>query len=387
MGGRIAARSGLVLAGLLLAFVVCEAGLRVAGPRVPGIADLTTIATFQTYHPTFGFFHRPGATAWIHTSEFTSFVQINSRGLRDREIPYEKPAAVRRVLLLGDSIVEGSQVPLEQTIAKRLEARIQLAGTVNVQVINAGNAGFGTAQELLFLEQEGVRYAPDVVVLVYYVDNDVADNGYALSLERKLDVRRRPFFVPDGSGGLKLLPIVAPASDAWEGAKSTARSWSMLYGIGETVALREQQRDQENQQIGKNRPTYLIEPPAEWQESWWVTERLIPRVRDAAERMGARFVLVVAPANYQVSDEAWRSLMGGEAADRARRYDREVPNRRIQAVTAAAGIATLDLLPAMRAVPAASDVYFPEDGHWTAAGHDLAAAELYRYLVGLGALR
>ena len=351
------------------------------GPRIPVLYSLASIATFQTYHPVYGFFHRPGATGWIHTPEFSSHVQINSRGLRDREIDPIKPPGVFRLLLLGDSFVEGAQVPLDDTVAKRLEAELNATTGPRVEVVNAGNAGFGTAQELLFLEHEGHAYKPDLVVLVFFVDNDLPDNGYAVSLERKLDTSRRPFFVPDGRGGLQLRPILAPAADPLAGFKAGLRRVSLLYNVGENLVLTREARDQENQQIGKNRPTYLVEPPPEWQEAWQVTEALIGRARDTSRGLGAEFLLVIAPSSYQVSDDAWRWLVGGATQDRNRRYEREVPNRRLAEIASRTDVPILDLLPSVRAA-AAEDVplYFLDDGHWTSEGHAVGAKALADYV-------
>ena len=44
-------------------------------------------------------------------------------------------------------------------------------------MINLGVGGFGTLQELLVLEQEGLRFDPDLVILAFYFGNDVANNS------------------------------------------------------------------------------------------------------------------------------------------------------------------------------------------------------------------
>src|SRR5688572_464167 len=71
-------RLGLLGFGLLFGLLAVEVVLRLLGPRLPVVHSLTSIATFQTYHPIYGFFHRPGASGWIETPEFTSHVSFNS---------------------------------------------------------------------------------------------------------------------------------------------------------------------------------------------------------------------------------------------------------------------------------------------------------------------
>src|SRR5215212_8999644 len=114
-------RLGLLLFGLAFGLLAVEVVLRLLGPHLALVNSLTSIATFQTYHPIYGFFHRPGASGWIETPEFTSYVSFNSRGLRDREIELAKPAGGYRILVVGDSFVEGAQVPAEDTVSRRLE--------------------------------------------------------------------------------------------------------------------------------------------------------------------------------------------------------------------------------------------------------------------------
>lgn len=376
----------LLLFGVLIGLVAVELVLRILGPRIPVVSSLTSIATFQTYHPIYGFFHRAGASGWIETPEFVSHVAINSRGLREREIPLEKPAGTYRVLVLGDSFVEGAQVPVEDTVTRKLEQR--LAATMPgrpVQVINAGNAGFGTAQELLFLDNDGRSYQPDLVILVYFIDNDLPDNGYRVARERKLDTTRRPFYVPDGKGGLELRSGAPPDADRFEAVRPLLRR-SVTYNVIENFTRWQEARDQEQAQIGKNRPTYLLDPPSEWDEAWWVTEQLLGRVHVSARGMGAELVVVGAPAYFQLDADAWRWLVGGDTRER-NRYEQDAPNRRLAAIAERQGLRFLDLLPATKvAHDAGGGLYYPADGHWTSAGHDFAAGQLHDYLAGSGLL-
>jgi hypothetical protein len=378
------ARLGLLLFGLVVGLLCVEVTLRVLGPRIPFLNSLISIATFQTYHPIYGFFHRAGASGWIETPEFTSFVSINSHGLRDREIEPAKPPGTYRVLMLGDSFVEGAQVPLEHTVAKRLEETLRSrAEGRGLDVVNAGNAGFGTGQELLFLDNDGRTYQPDLVILVYFVDNDLPDNSYAVARARDLDTTRRPFFVPDGNGGIVLRPGAAPAEDHLPDARLLLRK-TATYNLFENFLLWNEAREQEQAQIGKNRPTYLIEPPAEWDEAWWVTEQLLGRVRDSAGGMGANLLVVLAPSNFQVDDQAWRWLVPGDSRER-RRYDQQSPNRRLDGIGQRQGLRMLDLLPSIRAAhDAGAQLYYPADGHWTSAGHAFAAEQIAAYLEAAG---
>ena len=89
---------------------------------------------------------------------------VNSRGLRDSEIPLEKTPGKKRILLLGDSSVYGVRVTDDQTFGGLLEKRLQGDGK-NVEVLNAGCPGFSSWQALQALDDRLLAYSPDLVVI------------------------------------------------------------------------------------------------------------------------------------------------------------------------------------------------------------------------------
>jgi hypothetical protein len=100
---------------------------------------------------------------------------INGNGFRDTtDYPYEKPEGLVRVLVLGDSFTIGYEVKQDETYSAVLERYLEKHG-VRAEVLNTGMSGNSTAEELVFLEQEGVKYEPDFVVLGFYW-NDLEDN-------------------------------------------------------------------------------------------------------------------------------------------------------------------------------------------------------------------
>ena len=140
---------------------------------------------------------RPNAHFW-HTSVDGSWEFVtNSKGLRDRrEFPYEKPAGTLRVLALGDSHTQGYEVRQAATYSAVLERYLASRG-VRAEVLNAGVSGFSTAEALAYLENEGYRYQPDVVVLGFYA-NDFEDNLKAglFALEADKLVARKYEHIP-----------------------------------------------------------------------------------------------------------------------------------------------------------------------------------------------
>jgi len=118
---------------------------------------------------------RPNSEFW-HTSQDGSWkFTTNSKGLRaDREFSYSKADNTVRVLVLGDSHAQGYEARQEYTFAAVIEKYL-LQRDIQAETINAGISGFSTAEELIYLENEGIKYSPDVVVLGFFA-NDYEDN-------------------------------------------------------------------------------------------------------------------------------------------------------------------------------------------------------------------
>src|SRR5262249_46076707 len=93
--------------------------------------------------PLIGHEHRPHAQAFLMGVD----VETNSEGHRDRELPIERQPGVGRVVMLGDSFIEGWGVPFEDTISKRLEKLFDKAGE-KVEVMNTGVGNYNTVMEV-----------------------------------------------------------------------------------------------------------------------------------------------------------------------------------------------------------------------------------------------
>ncbi|MFT5051728.1 MAG: hypothetical protein ACI8QZ_003148 [Chlamydiales bacterium] len=127
---------------------------------------------------------------WHSTPEYRVQIRTNARGIRaDREFPYEKPAGTRRIVVLGDSYGLGYGVDLEDTFLAEMQRRLGAAGA-DCEVINLSVSGFGNAEELIQLQNEGFRYEPDLVLVAWH-SSDFTDNI------------RSNLFKLDASGGVE----------------------------------------------------------------------------------------------------------------------------------------------------------------------------------------
>ena len=98
--------------------------------------------------------------------------EINSDGFRDREFPLEKPEGITRIAVVGDSFAFGHGLPIEHTISRQLEGILNEEGSTNrFEVMNFGVSGFTTVDELAFFKSKALKYQPDVLLIVYFLND------------------------------------------------------------------------------------------------------------------------------------------------------------------------------------------------------------------------
>jgi hypothetical protein len=120
--------------------------------------------------------NEPNESYWHSSAEYRIHIRTNSKGIRsDREIPYEKLAGVKRIVLLGDSFGIGYEVNLEDTFTSRMVYYLKERYGIDAELVNLSTSGHGNAEELIVLEHEGVKYEPDLVLLAWH-ESDYDDN-------------------------------------------------------------------------------------------------------------------------------------------------------------------------------------------------------------------
>lgn len=99
-------------------------------------------------------------------------VTLNSKGLRDREFPYEKPNNTYRIVSIGDSYTFGFGADQDKTFSKILEKRLneQHSGKT-YEILNMGVGNYNAIQELASLKLEGIKYHPDHILWNFYIND------------------------------------------------------------------------------------------------------------------------------------------------------------------------------------------------------------------------
>jgi hypothetical protein len=126
-----------------------------------------------------GQWHTPGKTFSYEGAMLTPrceepvLVRWNRRGWHDGDHASPKPAGMIRVLVLGDSFVEGVQVPTEALFHRRLEAILSReSGGRPVEAVVLARSGWGPREKLEGLRKEGLAYEPDLVIDEIHAESD-----------------------------------------------------------------------------------------------------------------------------------------------------------------------------------------------------------------------
>lgn len=382
---RYAVALALVAGSALFALAVGEVALRALGYSAP---------VWYQPDPELGWALRPNAAGWF-TREGRAWVQVNRAGRRDRDVPLQKADGVYRIAVLGDSYSEAMQVDRSQAYWALLPARLAACGFApgrRIEVLNFGVSGYGTAQAYVALETRAVRYGPDLVLLQFTNGNDVKDNSFALTEEST-----RPFFMLGADGALRIDDSFAAsrefrrqASLPFQAARRLSDASRVLQLVRHVRSLQGQGRAQaaaaQDGGVEQGLEAMLLAPPRDplWEDAWRITEALVERTRQLAERSGARFLVVTVPYAIQVHpDRHVREALQAKLGVPHLFY----PDRRIAALAEKTAMRALTLAPEMQRMAEAKRIHFHGfeniglgRGHWNPEGHKAAAELIARAL-------
>jgi lysophospholipase L1-like esterase len=179
---RLVAKIGLFLAATLFSLALSEVVVRIVrDPRPMELQEQRRV--FPTYYPLAeaGLFTRDRdshlryrLTPGFEMELRDSLYRINSLGFRGREQTSWDHPETPRVVLLGDSYAFGLGVDQSETLDAQLESRLQGACR-SVAILNLGVPGYHTGQELALAERVGFDLDPDLVVLLFYANDETTE--------------------------------------------------------------------------------------------------------------------------------------------------------------------------------------------------------------------
>ena len=291
------------------------------GERIPGIhlqLRPDSRFSFQYESDPRGYFDE-GNRMVFHT---------NSWGLRGDDFAAEKAEGVQRVLVLGDSFTFGEGVRLEDTFCVRLEGLLKERLGREVEVLNLGVSAWSTVEEIEYLQQVGLGFEPDLV-LVVFVANDAT---YAAGLDFFDNFRERY-----ENPALKHSYFIS-----WVYAKLAKRL------------------------SGRNYIEFLVGEALRREQQWQDAFDALTEGKQLAAGRGSKFAVALFPFMYELHDDYPLKPIHDEVAGHC----------------AEQGIPVLDLLEAFKGREYGELWVHPADQHPNEVGHGIAAEAMAGFIAG-----
>ena len=329
--------------GLVLAVAVSEVALRIAMPEWREFNSLNFFKRITTPgHATFSI-GKPGFDGYFaqNNGDFRHHIKINAFGLRNDE---PVAAAQDRLWVIGDSMAFGWGVERHETYTAVIA---RLSGQPTYSVAGPGNDVCGY-QALIDRMPDGIKPRAAIVGLV--LENDVR----AYDCQAKAAASAR-------TGMSETVSFFNLGR-----LKKTLTIHSAFYNVLAVSLKRVPMINQLMMSLGLVSREHVVRYALD-------TAGLGQRIEKTAEAVtklkamlppGIPFAVFLAPARFEIRDN--------------HPFYAEVRHK-ITAALTARGVAVIDPYLAFREL-GFEVVYFPHDGHWAAAGHQVAGATVAAWL-------
>jgi lysophospholipase L1-like esterase len=320
----------------------------------------------------------------------------NSDGFRGPDL---KDSPRLRVMVYGDSNVDASFSTQEETITGQLERLLRETVEPEAEVINAAMIGYGPDQNLIRLEAQVDRYAPDAVVFHVFTENDFGD------------IVRNRLFELDAAGNLVRtgLPVTLdarmpaswwsrPSGELFSNSMISIFANALVQGLARSKephpklehdpegfrdkALRQHQREFEVYRAGAPRRYSMFSDHYEADIAFAPdsesarTKRallaaVLERANEIARERAIPFLVLIQPASRDLTTNLpnHQLVLQGLAG-----YDRRRLDAWVAAICDEAGLDFINLFDVFEATGKPDDLYFPSpDPHWNEEGQLVAA--------------
>jgi len=327
----------------------------------------------------------------------------NSKGFRNtKEFDYLPSPGTSRILLLGDSYVDGMRTDQEHTIGAVLQAELnsRVKPDRQVEVMISGHNN--PANAWYYYQEHGHKYHPELVILGLTIGNDFTSHNYCYgglfpeTEENNHRVLRKAnsSLGPVSLSMLVLLPDAAyrqSHNGEWiEDKEYQLRHWLAEYSRIFGYAIPPSFLIPWN----RRRHVYATDPflslglfyqpgMPEVQGVYQDMDEMLTGMYQAVTTEGATFLVVLFPVRIQVAEKEWDLLVRFYALDRDK-FDLQEPNQHILALCKRYGIECLDSLPALRQWYEAhgEPVYRTRgDMHFNEVGQRVVAEQIAAYVL------
>ena len=294
---------------------------------------------------------------WDITEESRGYttIKINSKGLRDYEYSYEHPESTYRIINLGNSMAVGFEVDLEDSFPKVMEKM----GGDDFEVVNLAVKAYDLEQEFVSLEEEGLLYNPDLVMITFFVGSDFnrAETGNIFSLKDRQLVRNYNVYNP------KFMEL-----------RNFLYKYSSLYNaLISLVKLPFSKEKDEGFDINKQIESYKGDTTKLYM--------LIKHFQEVLNEKDIEFLIVIMPVKQQIYEDWFKEMVDtygeGKSYDE---FDVDAPTDELKVFLKENNINFIDLYPILKKESEQNILYlgFDKDSrHLSKKAHKIIGESLY----------
>jgi len=341
--------------------------------------------------------HIPNSRCLYTTDDYSVVFQFNSKGIRGPEYSYFKPAGEYRILILGDSFAMGYGVNFDDLFSEILKRKLnnnRKDCAKSFQIINTGVGGWCTGTELLFFDDEGKKYKPDLTIVMFF-ENDAWNNNQAdfyriyrlgrllpdIAIPERAKEKSSGRVLAGGSYSLKKIKKwLAENSYLYKFISFRVKNERHLFLLAKRLHL-----------LGERRPFFPDEFRV-WRRNyddqtiaaWKMTEAIMLKMKEETDSAASELLVFYIPTPASIYNSVWRDTqkkygisdrdcdinkVGIELADICGRNNIDFINPKDVFIKEANGL-----------MAKGRTLYYLHEGHWNVDGNKLVAEILAQYI-------
>ncbi len=354
-------RGGAVCLGLMLGLAAAEFGLRVYLKTPSSPVPINAIRSDPVAHMSWV----ANYDGWHRVGPLLTRFRTNSFGLRDDETTLKKPDGVYRILVVGDSYTQGQGVEQHEIFSHVVEEEmVSPEGFKRTEIIQCGVSAWGPDEEIAWIEDRGLAFEPDLVILAFYTGNDYLDASMP-----------NPYWI---HRGMRLMVWdEARMNPLWE-IRIWLRKNVFLWGftLDAIRSFRKAGPYRGAEDVGMLGQAIRREPESAMEN----IEPLFERLAELASESGTDAAILVLPWYLEVDDE-YAEYVGRIQEIEVSTVDLDIFGRVAIEAAEKAGLEVFDARPALRAAcEEGQRIHIGVDPHYNATGHRVVGEWLAKEL-------
>jgi len=293
---------------------------------------------------------KPNFTGYLKGIDFNTKINTNSQGYRSFEFNVNDKNII---FMVGDSMVLGHGVEENETASFLLQDNLNNSHIV----YNLGVPGYGQKQAPIQLKRMLPLYKPELVILNFYVGNDLADNCE---------------ITPH-----KIAGTIDENKTAFEKIKSIIKKSQVVLFLYKSIIV--------PQKNPTDLPFHINDPSIE--ECYNITKQYLSEIKNLTLGYKTKLFMVIIGSEPQTVKEKEKALIKNYEKfdiyrDNKEKFNLYNINKKILNMCEELSIKCFDLTPIFKEKDGELILYV-KDRHWNREGHKLASQAITEYLKNL----